>query len=228
MPEGDVQKERPNKPDYSSLSLVALVRHKDSATNAEIIAAIGVKLREGASVNERDPIWGYTPAMHALKEKNLPAAVCIIRDGHADVLAKDGDDEPTISKAARAGGDFVGLVIEQMKLLGEKCDIPKAVNEPDKDGFTAIMNASMEGKEDSIDVLLENGGDFRLQNLNGNAATHLAATWGHIGLVCKFWELGADLGVKNNHRQDVADVAEANGFKSGAKEIRLMMVERRP
>lgn len=211
----DVSKEKPTfgatAGNGSTLSMASLAR-------GGRIDVLKERQKAGANMDERDENWTFTPLMFAITERKYEVAK-FLRDSGADVLAKDGDGESVLSKAARAGVEYVNLVVENVNPV----NILYALVSPDSQGFTPLMNAAIEGKIESLVKLIQLGAPISAKNADGDTAAHLAAAWGHIALVSAIYSVSEEasiLATRNNNDQDVADIARDNGYQGHAKTYR--------
>jgi ankyrin repeat protein len=191
------------KPTVNSSMLIDYVR---KGSLEEVKAAVGM----GADVNKRDANWGYTPVMFAARSGSLPMVKILVEEG-ADIHANDSHKDTVLAKAAMAGStEIVELLLGRIKTEADRYNF---VNLPDEMGFTPLMCAAMNGRTDTVKVLMRGGAEVNITNANGDTAAHLAATWGHMETMHALFEGGADITMPNGNGLDIPRVAEANGFK---------------
>ena len=81
----------------------------------------------------------------------------------------------------------------------------------DKDGWTALHYAALEGCIDIAKILIEKGADVGVQDKNGTTALHGAARREHADVAKILIENGADVNVKDNNGRTAQDIAIQNG-----------------
>ena len=82
------------------------------------------------------------------------------------------------------------------------------VNQPNKQGFTALQQSCNDGRIDVVHVLLNHGADINATGRKERTALHLAATGGYADIVELLIKSFADLTVKNGEGMLPEDVAK--------------------
>ncbi len=140
-----------------------------SVTEIEQLVAAGARLE---SSTDR----GCTPFILAAYHGHLQAAQTLAALG-ANACASD-----TAGSSALMGVAFKGHDMVAKWFVGHSgCD----VNHTNQAGQTALMMASLFGREAMIDGLLEAGADPTLRDARGNTAESLARAQGLTGVVTK-------------------------------------------
>jgi ankyrin repeat protein len=181
-----------------------LIEYIRKGSLEDVKTAVGL----GASVNKLDENWGYSPLMFAARD-NMPEIAKFLLSNQADIFVRDPYNETILAKAAAAGAnEIVDLLLEQVDSKQGKYVF---VNSTDKNGFSPLMCAAMNGKTDTVEKLIQHGAVINLANANSDTAAHLAATWGHQETVVALQKLGADLTMRNDDNLDVQWTGYANG-----------------
>jgi ankyrin repeat protein len=85
---------------------------------------------------------------------------------------------------------------------------PKAQNE---NGKTALMNASLKGNTEIVNLLLDHGADINAKTISGQAALNAAVQRGHTEIVRLLLDRGADINAKDSYGNTALSNAAFNG-----------------
>ncbi len=95
------------------------------------------------------------------------------------------------------------LTLSDTALMGDLDGMKKLLasganpNEPDKKGWTPLMNAAAMGKTEAARLLLDNKADPNAVSSEGDSAMNLAATFGSAGCISLLAGAGGDLNAPN-------------------------------
>jgi len=92
-----------------------------------------------------------------------------------------------------------------------ECSSSDKINEQDHNGNTPLMWSVAQGREDLIQLLVDQGAYVNLQNFAGETALYLAASRGFSRICAFLLENGADISVTTLEGCGVAHIAAANG-----------------
>jgi ankyrin repeat protein len=92
-----------------------------------------------------------------------------------------------------------------------ECSSSDKINEQDHNGNTPLMWAVCQGREDLIQLLVDQGAYVNMQNFAGETALYLAASTGFSRICAFLLENGADISVTTLDGCGVAHIAAANG-----------------
>lgn len=132
------------------------------------LEAIDTYIKDGADIEIRNSD-GYTPFILAAYYGNDQALEVLLENG-ADPCAVDN----------RGSNAFMGVAFRghvntaKWLLANTSCN----VNHQNFVGQTALMMSSLFGQEEMIQVLLDNGADPKIEDLQGNTAASLAQSQG--------------------------------------------------
>lgn len=138
-------------------------------------AAIAAYVAAGGEVDVRTD-RGFTPFILAAYNDQQAAAADLLKEG-ADACAVD----------AQGSNAFMGVAFRGHQRMAEWLlrEAPCDVNHRNHAGQTALMMASLFGREAMVELLLEHGADASIVDAQGNTAQSLAAGQGLTGLVAK-------------------------------------------
>lgn len=106
-----------------------------------------------------------------------------IKDAVAHI--RDGDGRGLLQAAAVKGRiNVCRYLLEELKLN---------VDEKDKEGYTALLHASLEGDLSTVEYLIESGADPAALNKHDTTALHLAALEGNIEVIKFLLSKGANV-----------------------------------
>jgi hypothetical protein len=119
-------------------------------------------------------------------------------------------------RLAAARGD-----VRTMELLSR---FPSFYVEAPMKGFTPLMAAVIQGQEQAVLWLLQNGASHRAIKEDGwnDSVLHYAAAKGNMAIVQMLLAFGADVSATNANGKYAADVAEANGHLQVAQYLDLV------
>jgi ankyrin repeat protein len=205
-------------------------------------------IERGAAINPRDQD-GESALTYAVKSGD-PETVRLLLEKHPDLNAKNNKVGLTalgfaeksgsaeivrLLKAAGARTSFAGQLMDELQdallmndvnrvrdLLDQGADIEaKYVL-----GWTALINASGEGKADIVRLLLDRGADLNARGDQGETALWYAAIAGQANIVRLLLDKGADINAKDNSSLTPLGIAEAQlkisvdrGFKEDIKKL---------
>ena len=122
---------------------------------------------------------------------------------------KDGKSE--IIEAVRQRN-----ISEIMAILTER---PNCIDERDKKGYTALLVASIYGREDIVRLLLDKGAKVDIQDSKGATALFMAAVFGHVDVVKVLLSEYASIGILTNYDASPLNAAENNNRQDVVKEL---------
>ena len=176
---------------------------------------IKILLDNGADVNAKDQ-HGYTPLLKALQDRHIKAAQLLIEYG-ADVNVELFNGQVSVMKEATLSGntEIAKLLINQetdisryLRLaayMGQTetakmfIDMGTDVNSQDKDGVTALIEASKNGHVKTARMLLNHAAYIDAQDVFGETALIATVSAGHTSVVKLLIEKGADVHIQDNH-----------------------------
>jgi len=93
------------------------------------------------------------------------------------------------------------------------------INEEDENGNSSLIFAALEGKEDLVRSLVDQGAFVNHQNHNGETALYWSASQGYPSIVDLLIESGANMNISNLDGASPAHVAAANGHCEVLKKL---------
>jgi hypothetical protein len=143
---------------------------------AKVMALLG----QGANVNAKGKISGWTPLMLAARKGDTELLNLLLSHG-ADVDAKSlVQNRTALMEAVR------NRKIQAAKILLAAYPDVDAV---DWEGYTVLMFAAVSGQRDSVNVLLAHGADVNVKNKVGSSALMMASGYPKVSQQLK--EAGA-------------------------------------
>jgi hypothetical protein len=103
-------------------------------------------------------------------------------------------------------------LLEVVRALLSRNDVLRYINAKDNIGATPLHDASMKGRTEVVNLLIEKGADIHVKNKNGYTALHYASMKGRTEVVNLLIEKGADINVKNNNGLTPLCWASRNGL----------------
>ncbi len=105
----------------------------------------------------------------------------------------------------------------EVELLGRHVErrIGQTIDEPDESGMTALHWASLFGRLEAVELLVEAGSDVDHLNSGLNSALLLAASGGHDAVVFALMDQGADMYIRNLKDIDCLLMAVLYGHHRG-------------
>eukprot|EP01041_Mallomonas_annulata_P008999 gene8999-18633_t len=88
-----------------------------------------------------------------------------------------------------------------------------AINNQNTNGDTLLTNASKDGNQDIVVLLLSSNADLNLQNNDGNTALFLAVQNGHLEIATLLMCAGAEKNFRNKDGKTVVDIASTEDMK---------------
>jgi hypothetical protein len=137
--------------------------------NQQFFQAIGKKdlssvkkfVDQGVDINKSDNLFGYSPLMHAVHDRdNIELAKLFIDNGaEVNFIAKEGTT--ALTTAAERGN------VQAVTLL---LDNGANINYQMPNGFTALMSAAGNNKPEVVKILLAYGADKKIKDEKGLTA----------------------------------------------------------
>jgi len=90
----------------------------------------------------------------------------------------------------------------------------KSLNEQDHNGNTPLIWAASQGREDVVQLLIDQGAQVNMQNFSGETALYIAAANGFVGICETLLKNGADTSVTTLEGATPLHAAAANGHIS--------------
>jgi len=185
----------------------------------------------GADVNWRDE-RGFNALHLACSRCNLKSLQVLLKNNaDPNAFVTEGAHAIHLLIGASQIWQDKGCVEEMLQLLLEKgIDINVRQNGPN--GWTALHIATFHLKENLVKVLLANGANPNIEDLNdGSVALHMAARFDHLGIVKLLVKSGGEVDPENNNgstpfalakflgsSEEILDILLANG----AKEVKFL------
>ncbi|KAL1961782.1 hypothetical protein VTN77DRAFT_1069 [Rasamsonia byssochlamydoides] len=129
-----------------------------------------------------------------------------------DLTSSDGATAPLIVKAAQSGSRFD---VERLIESGHDIEARHIYSRRN-----ALMVAAHCGKEDIVDLLIQNNARLNASDASGSTALHLAACRGHLAVLELLLMEAVDLEAKTSHGRTALWVAANNG-QLGAVQLLL-------
>ena len=166
-----------------------------AAASKGCLAAVRFLVEEGVSKTDVDK-QGRTPLILATQNNHL-AVVQVLEQQQPTVIDKD---DMLLFKKGSNTRDALRVAalrdaVEAVRFLVEE-GVSK--DDGDKDGWTPLLYATVNGNIAVVQYLLEHGADKEKARGIGCTALYIAAEYGHIGLVQCLLEHGADKDKANN------------------------------
>lgn len=153
---------------------------------------------------------GITPIYLSIQEKNIPITKLLLRSGaNLNLRAEEG---MSVIHLACQNGDLT-----MIQLLKE--EFRASLNETDQNGASSLHYACVNGNAELVAYLLNNNVEIRADKF-GNSPLHDAALNGHIECARLLIACEIDVNIKDNKGMSASELAESNGFKDLAQEIR--------
>ncbi|XP_055307789.1 serine protease persephone-like [Sitodiplosis mosellana] len=132
----------------------------------------------------------------------------VIRETNDNLSFKGKSSDPKEIFRAVENGD-----VQQVRDL-----LAKGVNIRNYgDGYIPLHRAAANGYKDIVQLLIDNGADFRSIDKNGHTPLHKAAAHGHKDIAQLFIDRGADFQSKNHNGKTPLHLAVHNGHKEVAR-----------
>ncbi|MFL6715226.1 MAG: ankyrin repeat domain-containing protein [Burkholderiaceae bacterium] len=173
---------------------------------------IALLLDQGIDVDQADD-QGRTALIHAAKHGHLPALKFLLSK-NANSNARLPSGRSALHIAASAGKDKV--VAELVKQPGVEID------SRDKDGATALFLAALDGHQDAVHRLLDNGADPCEVVYTGWNVLHAAAFYGDIAVVETLLSSESDMAFIDHANNDGFTSLLLASQKGKAEVVRLL------
>lgn len=109
--------------------------------------------------------------------------------------------------------------INKVVALASVIDLGVDINFQDKDGFSALHIASMEGNKDAAEYLLKNGSNVLLKSDTGRTALHMAAAYDRSDLISILVNHGATVNINDSFGDTPTDLALSSNNIQIVKEL---------
>ncbi|KAJ5764963.1 hypothetical protein N7520_004522 [Penicillium odoratum] len=182
--------EGPINDQWTSLHLATLFGYED---------VVRLLLDKGARVNAKTK-HGST-ALHVVHHKSTTIAQILLEHG-ADLSLEDENGQTPLQEAAANGGEE--MVKFFLRYQGLESDAKKWIQQ------AQFYNAVLEGDEDTVGLLLENGIDMMMKNVRGEYPLHWAIRSGQLGVASLLLQKGADIDAKDQFGWTALILACAN------------------
>lgn len=151
---------------------------------------------------------GSTPLFTAAYRRNFNNLVTLIRDGDADVNAKDYNNTTPLMRACKKAGYNKGF------LDGVEYLLDSGANIDDKDNHkrTALYYAADNNYTNIVTYLVENGANVNKQDILGESYLHIAAKNNNLEMVKLLLKHGATF-YQNNKGKTPYDLATTKEMK---------------
>lgn len=153
---------------------------------------------------------GITPIYLAVQERNLPITKLLLRSGaNLNLRAEEG---MSVIHVACQNGDLT-----MVQMLNE--EFGASLNETDQNGASPLHYACVNGNAKLVTYLLTNNVEIKADKF-GNSPLHDAALNGNLECTRLLIASEIDVNIKDNKGMRASDLADSNGFKELAQEIR--------
>ncbi|MFC1566796.1 protein kinase [bacterium] len=105
------------------------------------------------------------------------------------------------------------MVVNFLQSINDEKQRNAIVNMQDGNGYTALHYAASLGKNEIVQMLLDNGADVNIQDSNGYTALHYAASLGKNKIVQILLANGADVTLVNESDKSADDLANSEEIK---------------
>ncbi|XP_038674993.1 ankyrin repeat domain-containing protein 42-like isoform X2 [Scyliorhinus canicula] len=165
------------------------------AVKASDVEELEMMVKNGASINEVDPIHKFTPLQWAVHSDSLECLHWLLWHG-ADLTDVTSRGWTASHIAAIRGHDAC----------------MQDTNPTDKNGWRSVHYAAFHGRLGCLQLLVRWGADVNEVDQDGNLPAHLAAMEGHLHcfkfLVCKGASMTHILGARNDQGETPEDLAK--------------------
>jgi ankyrin repeat protein len=151
-------------------------------------------IKKGANVNSGDD-KGRTPLMYAAQAGSQQAMEKLVKDHHADVNAKDVNDQTALMKSAIMGKN------DGVKYL---LDNKAKIDEYDKFGRTALTYSARADHTEVLKTLLHKGADPNIRDEDGRSPLMEAANKGNPESVKDLIRHNADVDAQTDRSKSTA------------------------
>jgi ankyrin repeat protein len=195
-------------------TLLLAAEHDSLATLA------GRLIAGGAEVDAAHPGDGLTPMCIACEHGNVAMVERLIVAG-ADVNKAGVDGSTPLHLAAEAGhADVVAVLIDAAGV-----DLNAAVTGGDFAGLTPLFLAAQENRLDVLKLLVAAGADVNKARVDGFTPLHIAAQFGHAGVVSVLIEnAGVDLNAAMTGNEFAGVTALFLAAKNNQPEVVTLLV----
>ncbi|KAK4701685.1 hypothetical protein P7C70_g4543, partial [Phenoliferia sp. Uapishka_3] len=151
-------------------------------------------------IRNTDPQTRQTSLALAIGANRYDVAQWLIEEGHEEgEISRDTLGETCLHIAAARGfPDLLELYLSQYSFV---------LDWVNSRGATPLHTAAMKGEIECATVLIENGAELDVPDLQGNTPIHYASSWGHLPVVKLLIDMDCQHGAKNNDDFTAADYA---------------------
>lgn len=210
------QKKRDPDLDNALCLAIPLSIDKNRPVAMKMVKAL---IDQGANVNAK---WGNAePALHVAIHRMAPDAVDMLLARGADPNGRDADSRtPLIGAFDRGQITMRGTPKIVASLLKKGAN----VNSADKNGVTALMNASRSCSPEVVTLLLDHHADVRAVDRAGNTALLYTAMGDNVEAMTALLKRGADAKVRNH--SGLGAIAIAKEAQKGIQAMRFPQAEK--
>jgi ankyrin repeat protein len=166
----------------SGITALMFAAHDDRLALAKVLVT------HGADINARDDHFGNSPLHVAAQFGSIQTLGYLLAHGGDPNVASRRDGRTPLILAAREARGLKAIV----ELIAAGADVNKTA----KDGYTALMGASMRGHSDISATLLANKADPNAASSDGRSALHRAAMRGRVEIVQQLLKAGAQIEIR--------------------------------
>jgi len=148
------------------------------------------------------------PLFRAIDQQGEGAAVEMVRNGKADLNARNESGDTALHRAVETG---MRQLLEALLVRGADAQART------KNGEAALHLAALHPEPAFTDLLLAAGADPRARNADGETPLHWAALSGHIAVAQRLLARGADARQKTAKGETARDYARREGHPEVAK-----------
>ena len=172
-------------------AVVSLIKASERGDDAEVKQL----LTQGVNIDSKG-YKGFTPVFWAMSVKDYKAMQLLLENGADPNLPMDDKELTLVHIAAGARStEILALVLDHGGNPNLLVD--------EEYGYTPLMRAISQFRDDNIDYLLEHGADINQHNKRNGSAAELAISIGRYDLALKLLHQGYDLNLI-----DLAESAE--------------------
>ncbi len=223
---------------WTEKALLALVAEVGLVESTQIMLDAGAKVDFSGS--------DHRTALYSSVVHGQHATAKLLVDYGADVNITTGDDRfPLIEATLNDDVEMIGLLVSAganldrigtesnvtpLTVAAHQCELNTvrnlvghgaAIDLPDGDSYTALMNASNRGRTEVVDALLELGANVNAVDNQGSTPLMFAAQHGFIETVESLLKAGAEMNIRGKHGFTALGLVKQHG-KKHQKMIRFL------